>query len=114
MMMAQHSPVRPFADGRRVLLFVDRRLPSAGPAEDRFADVSWPDGTHTEVIDISSDDEHASWYGIADVPAVAVVLDGAILAIEYECDAEACARVCEAACHRDPRTLEGLYFRRMF
>ena len=94
-----------------MLLFVDRRQPSAAEAEARFSRVQWPPGTVPEVVDVATDDERTSWYGIADVPAVAVVCDGVLLAIEHECDASACERVCEAASQRDPRTLDGFFFR---
>lgn len=110
--MAPRSSLRSFAKGQRVILFVDRRRSDAADAEARFAQARWPDGTRTEIIDVATDHERASWYGIADVPAVAVVCDGVLLAIEHECDAAACERVCEVARQRDPRTLDGLFLPR--
>lgn len=94
-----------------MLLFVDRRKPSAAAAEAQFSAVRWPPGTVPEVVDVATDDERTSWYGISDVPAVAVVCDGALLAIEHECSEAACTRVCKAASERDPRVLDGWFFR---
>lgn len=93
-----------------MVLFVDRDAPEAAATQARFEAVRWPQGTRTEIIDVSTDLECARWYGIADVPAVAVVCDGALLAIEHACDAGACRRVYEMAHQRDPRTLD--WFRR--
>jgi len=94
--------------GRRILLFVDRHGSDASAAETLFATMEWPKGSTPEVIDIATDQESARWYGITKGPAIAVVCDGVLIAIEHNCDEQACTRVRQAAARRDPRAFEGL------
>lgn len=108
MSAASRAHMQPEDGGRRVLLFIDRREPGAPAAVARFAGLAWPPGTTAEVVDLSTDGETARWYGITTGPAVAVVCDGMLLAIEHGCSDEACTRVRELASRRDPRAFSGL------
>lgn len=64
----------------------------------RFDCATWPRGYRVCQIDLDNDPEARSWFALDDErPAVAVVLDGAILALEYECSDEACQRLLRTA-----------------
>lgn len=62
-----------------------------------FEQARWPGGYRVQAIDLAADDEVRLWFNLGDRSAVAVVLDGAILALEHACDAGACSRLLRAS-----------------
>ena len=64
----------------------------------RFDAAAWPHGYRVLKLDLEQEPEARGWFALSNNrPAVAVVLDGAILALEYECSDEACARLLHTA-----------------
>ncbi|MCH9682350.1 MAG: hypothetical protein K0V04_13010 [Deltaproteobacteria bacterium] len=85
----------------RVLLFVHGRDgEQAAEAIRTFEAIRWPTSCEPTIIDGDDDARVAQWYGIQRWPAVAIVHDAMLLAIEHGCTAGACARVLAAARER--------------
>ena len=79
-----------------VLFTVDH--PSTHAMCARFDAATWPRGYSVCKVDLDEEPEARSWFALAEGrPAVAVVLDGAILALEHECTDEACSRLLRTA-----------------
>ena len=62
-----------------------------------FEATRWPRGYRRLQVDLTRDEEARSWFDVVDGAAVAVVVDGAVLALEYSCDAAARQRLLRAA-----------------
>ena len=89
--------------GTWAILFYD------GSSEDtvpRFESLPLPRWVKRAVIDAREDPQVETWFGIRHFPSLAVVRDGALLAIEHECDEETCARVVATARGRHPGCFE--------
>ncbi len=80
--------------GLRILVFFDsaQGVPDEASLA-RVKSAAWPGGRKPELIDVQQGREEAEWYGIVRVPAVAIVDDGMLVAIEHDCSAQACRRV---------------------
>ena len=52
-------------------------------------------------VDPASAETTARWFGLGDIPSMAVIRKGTILAIEQECSAEAFSRLIEVARRRE-------------
>ena len=95
--------------GKVALLFVDgERGAERQRAIAAFEGLRWPADCETEVVDIGDRADVAAWFGIDVTPAVVIVRDGVLLAIEYECNADACARAVRAAAPRARRVDVGV------
>ena len=66
-----------------------------------FQSMAWPQGWGDYVIEASSRPDLVGWFGIRQTPALIVIRDRSILAIEHECSPEACARVMALTGGRD-------------
>lgn len=62
-----------------------------------FAQLPWPDNTRLMALDVSRATRTAEWFGIRDTPALAVVHNGMLLAVEHHCQPDACGRLLECA-----------------
>ncbi len=90
--------------GRCVLLFVERDGAAAAASSDAlscFESMTWPQGWGAFVIEASDRPDLVCWFGIRQTPALIVIRDRSILAIEHECSPEACARVMALTGGRD-------------
>ena len=60
---------------------------------DQFSELDWPAAWRVVCIDVSKHAGEAKRLGIEDTPAVAVLSEGCLLAVDYGCDRGACDRV---------------------
>jgi hypothetical protein len=52
------------------------------------------------VVDLAAPAPLADWFGIRGGPCVAMIQDGAVVAIEHSCNADACGRLLAEAASR--------------
>jgi hypothetical protein len=71
-------------------------------AINRFLGMQWPPGWISATLDIAAAPETAAWFGVLETPTLAVIRDGALLAVASECDDGVCHRLLQWAhsCHR--------------
>ncbi len=82
----------------RALLFVQgTHGERSAQAMRNFGAIRWPVSCEPAIVDIDRDPLVARWYGIQTWPAVAIVHNAMLLAIEHTCTTDACARVLAAA-----------------
>jgi len=90
------DPSRLLPGGHRGLcavLFVDGATEAGTRVRERFAGAPWPAGCARSVVDLAAPAPLADWFGIRGGPCVAMIQDGAVVAIEHSCDAGACGRL---------------------
>lgn len=59
--------------------------------------MQWPGGLQPQIEDQGESGQLAGWYGVVNFPAVAIVDEGMLVAIEHECSSDACERLQEVA-----------------
>jgi hypothetical protein len=74
----------------RLVLFVDPADAGAADARDRFRSASVRYEVPTMIVDVAEHRDVARWFGIRSTPVLAVVHDGALLALSTECGAGEC------------------------
>lgn len=79
-----------------IVLFCTEHEATTGMRE-AFARAAWPTGFRVSTLDVRDEPEQKRWLPLADRPVVAVVFDGAVLALEHECSAAACRRLLRVA-----------------
>lgn len=79
-----------------IVLFCTEHEATTGMRE-AFASTVWPRGFRVSMLEVREDPEAGRWLPLADRPVVAVMFDGAVLALEHECSAAACRRLLRVA-----------------
>jgi hypothetical protein len=90
------NPLEPGTRTPAIVLFCTDH-PATPKMKERFERTEWPKGYRACVLDVGSQTEAQGWVDETSAPAVAVVFDGVILALEYECNDEACSRLLRLA-----------------
>ena len=80
-----------------VVLFCGAQAPVVDKARGISTRAGLPDQWSLAVVDPDEAVETARWFGVSDQPAMGVVFDGALLAVEYECSTEAFERLLHVA-----------------
>lgn len=60
---------------------------------ERFQQLQWPAGWDVFFVDVAATPALTGWFGVRETPVLAVIRDGALLALEYECAPEVCERL---------------------
>lgn len=90
--------------GLRILVLYDSaQAEQTKAALARVQSAEWPGGRKPELHDVHETRKEADWFGIVEFPAVAIVEDGMLVAIEHECTQQACERVMAQARARGPQ-----------
>lgn len=89
----QARPLGPGQKGTYVVLFVSDEMEERKAFEERFAKLELPRRMPRVVVDVGGAKETARWFGIRKTPALAVIHDGALLSIEYQCEEGVCGRL---------------------
>ena len=87
-------------DDLHVVLFCDPGSPTIEKACELAPDVDIPADWDLVWLDTEQAEQTAGHFGVREVEGMAVVEDGAILDIEYECSLEAFQRLIEVAQHQ--------------
>lgn len=90
------SMLAPGTERPTIVLFCTEH-PSTDALRDAFQRVSWPAGYRVSLVEVGTQPVERRWFPLHEPPVVAVVLDGAVLALEYECSADACRRLVRVA-----------------
>ncbi len=72
----------------------------------KFEDMAWPSGYRVCTIDVAQQEDVCGWFSPSEAPAVAVVFDGVILALEHDCTVDACRRLLRVAAAQRSRLNE--------
>jgi len=93
----QARALGPGAKGVYVVLFLSSQDPTHDISTDaditRFAALSLPRHLPRVVVDTEGAPETARWFGVTQTPVLAVISDGALLAIEHQCEESVCERL---------------------
>lgn len=81
------------ADGDHVVLFFRHDDDGSSGHLQRFAALPWPTRWSASAVNVERAPETARWFGLQETPAVAVIRDGALLALEFDCSEDVCQRV---------------------
>lgn len=101
------SPQALLGRGQQAILFTDGEHCGAESSVDRFARMPWPADTERIVVVAQEAPHVVAWFGIREFPTVAIVRDGAVLALEASCDDAVCQQLLALAASRHPACLEG-------
>lgn len=80
-------------DGDHVVLFFRPQDRDAADHLQRFSSLPWPPRWSAAAVDVDCAPDTARWFGLSLTPAVAVIRDGALLALEFDCSDDVCHRV---------------------
>jgi hypothetical protein len=94
-------------DALHVVLFCEPGSPTVQKACQLAPDVGIPEEWNLVRLDTDGADKTARHFGLAELEGMAVIEDGAILDVEYECSLEAFHRLIEVA-RRQSEALEEL------
>jgi hypothetical protein len=94
-------------DSLHVVLFCEPGSPTVEKACQYAPQVDIPTDWHLVLLDTEHATDTARYFGLDDVTGMAVIEDGAILDIEYECSIEAFRRLIEIA-KRQSEALDAL------
>lgn len=95
------------SDALHVVLFCEPGSPTVQKACSLAPDVDLPEDWNLVLLDTDEAEQTARHFGVDDVTGMAVVEDGAILDIEYECSLEAFRRLIDVA-ERQSEALDRL------
>lgn len=85
------------SDALHVVLFCEPGSPTVEKACSLAPEVEIPEDWNLVLLDTEEAEETARHFGVDDVTGMAVIEDGSILDIEYECSLEAFRRLIEVA-----------------
>jgi len=85
------------AGSLHVVLFCEPGSPTVEKACQYAPQVDIPTDWHLVLLDTNNAEETAQYFGLRDITGMAVIEDGAILDIEYECSIEAFRRLIDIA-----------------
>ena len=78
-----------------VVLFWRKSNPTAAAFRRQCSEIVWPRWFRTVSVDLDTAAEVAAWFETPIVPMLAVVTDGAMLCVEYDCTIEACRKLAD-------------------
>lgn len=84
-------------DSLHLVLFCHKDAPTVERARQLAPRVDIPSNWDIVVLDAEKAPETASWYGVDETSGMAVIRDGSLLDIEYECSLDAFRRLIETA-----------------
>jgi len=84
-------------EGLHVVLFWNPETDQNHAVLNHFRNLQWPENCHQSVLEVSGTPETMAWFGLRDTPALTVIRDGVLLAVEYACDPAACSRLLHCA-----------------
>ena len=90
--------------GLQVVLFWQQEDKDSAEALESFRRMNWPNECQVSVLDVSNAPLTTSWFGIQSTPALGIVSDGALLAVEHQCSEIVCDRLLSIA-HSQVRDL---------
>jgi hypothetical protein len=82
--------------GLYVVVFWRASDPVASDFRRACADIVWPQGCIPVAVDLDQAPEMIDWFELSTVPMLAVISDGSLLGLEYECTVDACRRLVES------------------
>ncbi len=84
------------ASGLYLVLFWRASGPNGAEARRRFSQIDWPDCLRPVAVDLDQAPEIADWFCPTSIPMLAVVTDGAMLDMAYDCTVEAGRRLADS------------------
>jgi len=84
-------------DALHIVLFCHADSPVVEKARRMVPEVDIPADWDFTILDTDRADEIAGWYGLTDASGMAVISDGSLLTIEYECSVDALRRLIDVA-----------------
>ena len=84
-------------DALHIVLFCQADSPVVQKARRLVPEVDIPADWDFTILDTDGVDEIANWYGLTDASGMAVISDGSLLTIEYECSVDALRRLIDVA-----------------
>ena len=79
--------------GLFAVLFSNSTRPGAEALEARFSELQWPADLRQVIVDTRTASASAEWFGLGEGPAMALICEGSLLAVEYECSDGVCDRI---------------------
>jgi len=83
--------------GLHVVLFWNPETDREHVVLDHYRATEWPEHTQHTALDVAAAPQTVAWFGLTNTPALTVVRDGVLLAVEYGCSEEACQRLLDCA-----------------
>ena len=84
-------------EGLHVVLFWNPKTDRNHAVLSHFRELKWPETCRQSVLEVSNTPETAAWFGLKETPALAVIREGVLLAVEYACTEDACQRLLNCA-----------------
>jgi len=92
------SPLMPgHGQGLHVVLFWNPETDKHHSVLNHFRELRWPENVRQSVLEVSRAPKTVEWFGLRETPALTIIREGVLLAVEYACTQDACRRLLDCA-----------------